>query len=289
MRLRRRWRDDGARRRRSARHGFRIDVRDCNWLLRFRSAGERAGSYPGDSAFMCKQCDLTRFSRRGLLTAGLATAAAAALPPLPAWAQSAAPAPNAISPDEALARLQQGNARYAANAPTNRDYAAGRVARAQGQYPFASIVSCADSRLAPELAFDQGPGELFVVRVAGNFINEDGLASLEYGAAVLGVPLIMVLGHSNCGAVDATIKAMNDGTTLPGHLPSLINAIRPAVEAAQATKAADLLREATAENVRRGVGYLQTAKPLLSDLVSAGKLKVVGAVYDINSGMVTAV
>ena len=120
---------------------------------------------------MCKQCDLMRFSRRGLLTAGLVTAAAAALPPLPAWAQSAAPAPNTIRPDEALARLQQGNARYAANAPANRDYAAGRVARAQAQYPFASVVDCADCRLAPELAFDQGPGELFVVRVAGNFIR----------------------------------------------------------------------------------------------------------------------
>jgi carbonic anhydrase len=238
---------------------------------------------------MCKQCDLMRFSRRGLLTAGLVTAAAAALPPLPAWAQSAAPAPNAISPDEALARLQQGNARYAANAPTNRDYAAGRVARAQAQYPFASIVSCADSRVAPELAFDQGPGDLFVVRVAGNFVNEDGLASLEYGSLVLGVPLIMVLGHSNCGAVNATIKAVKDGTTLPGHLPSLINAIRPAVLAAQAKNPADLLAEATAENVRLSVKTLLTAKPILSDLVSAGKLKVVGAVYDIATGKVTAV
>jgi carbonic anhydrase len=238
---------------------------------------------------MCKQCDLMRFSRRGLLTAGLVTAAAAALQPLPAWAQSAAPPPNAISPDEALARLQQGNARYAANAPTNRDYAAGRVARAQGQYPFASIVSCADSRLAPELAFDQGPGELFVVRVAGNFINEDGLASLEYGAAVLGVPFIMVLGHSKCGAVDATIKVVKDGTTLPGHLPSLTNAIRPAVIAAQAKQPADLLAEATAENVRLNVKSLLVAKPILSELVTAGKLKVAGAVYDIATGKVMPV
>jgi carbonic anhydrase len=237
--------------------------------------------------FMCKQCDLMRFSRRGLLTAGLMTAAAAALPPIPAWAQSAAP--NAISPDEALARLQQGNARYAANTPTNRDYAAGRVARAQAQYPFASIVSCADSRLAPELAFDQGPGELFVVRVAGNFINEDGLASLEYGAAVLGVPFIMVLGHSKCGAVDATIKVVKDGTTLPGHLPSLTNAIRPAVVAAQAKQPADLLAEATAENVRLNVKSLLVAKPILSELVASGKLKVAGAVYDIATGRVVPV
>jgi Carbonic anhydrase len=138
-------------------------------------------------------------------------------------------------------------------------------------------------------AFDQGPGDLFVVRVAGNFVNEDGLASLEYGSLVLGVPLIMVLGHSNCGAVNATIKAVKDGTTLPGHLPSLINAIRPAVLAAQAKNPADLLAEATAENVRLSVKTLLTAKPILSDLVSAGKLKVVGAVYDIATGKVTAV
>jgi carbonic anhydrase len=238
---------------------------------------------------MCTQCDLASLSRRRLLTAGLLTATAAALPSLPAWAQSAAPAPNAISPDEALARLQQGNARYAGNASTSRDYSVGRVARAQAQYPFAGIVSCADSRLAPELAFDQGPGELFVVRVAGNFVNEDGLASLEYGAMVLGVPLIMVLGHSSCGAVDATIKVVKDGSTLPGHLPSLINAIRPAVVAAQAKNPADLLAEATAENVRLNVTSLLSAKPILSDLVAGGKLKVVGAVYDIATGKVMPV
>ena len=228
-------------------------------------------------------------TRRGLFTVGLAATAAAALPSLPSWAQSAAPAPNAISPDAALQRLDEGNARYVANTRVNRDFSAGRAARASAQYPFASIVSCADSRVAPEFGFDQGPGDLFVVRVAGNFVDEDGLASLEYGATILGVPLIMVLGHSNCGAVNATIKVVKDGTTLPGHLPSLINAIRPAVVAAQANAPADLLAAATVENVRLNVKYLETAKPLLSDLVAAGKLKVVGAVYDIASGKVTSV
>jgi len=115
------------------------------------------------------------------------------------------------------------------------------------------------------------------------------VGAIEYGATILGVPLIMVLGHSNCGAVNATIKVVKEGTTLPGHLPSLINAIRPAVVAAQAKSPADLLVEATAENVRLNVKYLATAKPLLSDLVAAGKVKVVGAVYDIASGKVTAV
>jgi carbonic anhydrase len=234
---------------------------------------------------MCERCNFARFSRRGILTAGLL--AAAGLTPLPANSQLQPP--NAISPDEAIQRLQQGNARYAANAPANKDFSAGRVARAQAQYPFASIVSCADSRIAPELAFDQGPGEVFVVRVAGNFVNEDGLASLEYGAMVLGVPLIMVLGHSNCGAVDATIKVVKEGTSLPGHLPSLINAIRPAVVAAQAKNPSDLLVEATAENVRLQVKTLMSAKPILSDLVASQKLKVIGAVYDISSGKVMLV
>ncbi len=239
---------------------------------------------------MCEQCNKPNLSRRSLFGLGLAaTVAAAAFPSLPAWSQATSAAPGAVSPDEALKRLQQGNTRYAANASMNKDFSVGRAARASAQYPFASILSCADSRLSPELAFDQGLGDLFVVRVAGNFTNEDGLASLEYGAVVLGVPLILVLGHSNCGAVNATIKVVKEGTTLPGHLPSLINAIRPAVVAAEAKKPADLLAEATAENVRLNVQRLQTAKPLLADLVAAGKLKVAGAVYDIATGKVTAV
>src|SRR5947208_3178290 len=167
-------------------------------------------------SLMCTECAATRPSRRDLLTIAAATAVVATLPPLPTFAQSPAPAPNAISPDDALKRLQDGNARHAANSPTNKDYSAGRAARASAQYPFASIVSCADSRVAPELAFDQGPGDLFVVRLAGNFVNEDGLASLEYGAVVLNSPLIMVLGHSNCGAVNATIKTRQEGKTLAG-------------------------------------------------------------------------
>src|SRR5215213_9631609 len=125
---------------------------------------------------MCRQCDVTRFTRRGLFSLGLA-ATAAAMMPGPTWAQSA---PSPVSPDEAIRRLQEGNARYAANTSTNKDFSAGRMARANAQYPFASLVSCADSRVAPELAFDQGPGDLFVIRVAGNFVNEEGLASLAY-------------------------------------------------------------------------------------------------------------
>ncbi|MFG1396616.1 carbonic anhydrase [Roseixanthobacter pseudopolyaromaticivorans] len=245
---------------------------------------------------MCQKCIDNRLqpSRRHLLGAGLAMAGLAATVPLfgsSAFAQAAAPEaasapPNAISPDAALSRIMKGNARYAANTRINKDYSAGRMERARAQYPIAAILSCADSRVAPELAFDQGPGRLFVVRVAGNFVNDDGLASLEYGVKVLGVPLIMVLGHSGCGAVAATIKVIQDGTTLPGHLPELVGAMKPGIEAAIARKPKDLLVEATAENVRYNTRRLAEAKPIIGEMVGAGKVKVVGAVYDIATGKV---
>jgi carbonic anhydrase len=215
-------------------------------------------------------------------------AAAAALPASPLMMSSAA-AQEAPTPAEALKMLEDGNARYVANTAINRDFSVGRAERAKSQSPFASIVSCSDSRLAPEIVFDQGPGDLFIVRVAGNFVSEYGLASLEYGALVLGSPLVMVLGHSNCGAVSSAIKVVKDGTALPGHLPSLMDELKPAVEAAIAEKPADLLAAATIANVRQNVDYLRTAKPVLADLVAAGKVTVVGAVYDIPTGIVTAV
>lgn len=235
-------------------------------------------------------CDDHRLhlSRRHVLAAGAAAAWAGAIT-MPAAAQNAAPPPNAISPDAALKRLMDGNARYAANASNNKDFSAGRAARALSQYPFAAILSCADSRVAPELAFDEGPGELFVIRVAGNFVNNDGLASLEYGTKFLGIPLIMVLGHTNCGAIDATIKVLKDNAQLPGHLPELVGSIKPAVETAKKANAANLLNEAIAENVRHNVSRLRNAKPIVSDMVAGGKVKVVGGVYDLATGKVSLV
>jgi carbonic anhydrase len=242
---------------------------------------------------MCQDCLMPTATRRGLFLGAAAMAAAATLRPFEALAAEVAPSdsppPNAIPPAEALKRLQEGNARYTANVSTNKDFSAGRAARAQAQYPFASIVGCSDSRVAPELLFDQGPGELFVVRVAGNFVSEYGLATLEYGGIVLGAPLILVLGHSNCGAVKSAIKAVKDGTVFPGHLPALMSEIEPAVKAAMAKNPPDLLAEAIAENVRLNVKYLQTAHPVVTDLVAAGKLAIAGAVYDIATGKVSAV
>jgi carbonic anhydrase len=126
-----------------------------------------------------------------------------------------------MSCQEALRSLVTGNARYVANAPRVRDFSAGRAARVEIQAPFAAILSCADSRVAPELVFDGDPGDLFVVRLAGNVVNPDVLASLEYTVALLRTPLIVVLGHSGCGAVDAAIKVAKHGAELPGISRSL--------------------------------------------------------------------
>jgi carbonic anhydrase len=230
-------------------------------------------------------------SRRRALVAGLASATLAAVSLRDVFADQAStgPAPNAIAPADALARLLQGNARYAANAPVNKDYSAGRAVRVTAQYPIAAIVGCADSRVAPELAFDQGPGDLFVVRVAGNFVNDDGLASLEYGVKFLGVPLIVVLGHTHCGAVSAVVKAIEDGVSLPGHLPELVRAIRPAVEIARSHGHGNLIEDATIENVRLNANRLMVSKPLIGEYVKAGKVRVVGAIYDLASGTVGVV
>lgn len=226
---------------------------------------------------MCERC--VGLSRRGLLGA-LSAALLAGAGPAP---------PATLTGDEALHRLMQGNARYRANHLDVRDFAAGRAARVTTHRPVASILSCADARVGPEFVFDQGPGDLFVVRVAGNILEDEGLASLEYAAQFLSSPLVFVLGHSNCGAVDAAIKVVQDNAVLPGHLPELIDHVKPAVLAAQATHPANLLSAAITENVRRTVQAVTTAQPVVAPLVGSGKVKVAGGVYDIATGAVTLV
>jgi len=211
--------------------------------------------------------------------------ALAAAPPAP----GSAPPQNAITPADALKRIMEGNARYAANTPNERDFSVGRAARAEGQYPIAAILSCADSRVSPELAFDQAPGDLFVVRVAGNVVNTDLLASIEYGLQFLGARLIVVLGHSSCGAVEAAIKVVKDKAVLPGHLPELITALKPAVTIAQSEKSGDLLENATRENVKRQVARLKSSAPIVQKLYAGKNIDIVGGVYDIATGKVTLV
>ncbi len=200
--------------------------------------------------------------------------------------ESTPPIPdNAIDPSEALDRLKAGNARYVSGESDRKPFAATREALAGGQNPYAAILGCADSRVAPELAFDEGRGDLFVVRLAGNFVNTDGLASMEFGVAVLGTPLIVVLGHDSCGAVKAAIDVVTEDTELPGHLPGLAESIRPAVEMAQ-QESGDLLVNSTRDNVVLAVENLTESSPILKEAVDAGKLKVVGAVYHLEDGKV---
>jgi carbonic anhydrase len=234
---------------------------------------------------MCNVC----LSRRRLFAGVGGLASIAAIGAMTTATASAQPARAAETPDAALARLMEGNARYASGKTSERDYSVGRVARSQGQAPFAAILGCADSRVAPELAFDQGPGELFVVRVAGNFVTPDGLGSLEFGAAVLGTKVIMVLGHTSCGAVNATVDALQKGNTLPGHIADLVRALKPGIEPVLKTPGPDLQQRAMIANVQANVRRLQTEKPILGDMVAAGKLKVVGAYYDLPTGKVMMV
>jgi len=213
------------------------------------------------------------------VAAGAASAGAAV-------AQPAATPPTSMTPEAALARLREGNARYAANAPRQRDFSAGRVARASGQWPFAAVLGCADSRVAPELAFDQDPGDLFVVRVAGNFLTREGLGSLEYGAAVLGTKVILVLGHSSCGAVDATIASLRTPQALPGHVGELVAAMKPGIEPALAGNPAEVAARAVEANVRYTMTRLLESGPVLPEMVAKGQLRIAGGVYELSTGAV---
>lgn len=239
---------------------------------------------------MCELCHpkLPALSRRHLMLGAGAAVAASALARSRAWAAEPPPegAPNAITPEAALERLVQGNARYAANATQERDFSAGRAARASAQFPIAAILSCSDSRVVPDLVFDQSPGDLFVVRLAGNFLDDDGLASLEYAVKFLNAPLLMVLGHTNCGAVAAAIKVVMERAELPGHLPELIDSIKPAVIAAHDRHPADLLAAAIEENVKLNVKRMHDDEPILSEALAAKKIATAGGVYDIATGKV---
>ena len=231
-----------------------------------------------------------RTSRRGFLgfvgaaAAGFALASSAFAKETKQTKPSPKPQ-NDIPPDAALERLMKGNARYVKGVSRRHDFKAEREALVGGQNPYAGILSCADSRIAPEYAFDSGRGDLFVCRVAGNFANDDTIASLEYAVAVLNAPLFMVLGHEACGAVDATIKSLKDNTTLPGHLPSLVSNLAPAVNAVK-DKPGDLLANATRQNVIDNVAKFKAATPILSAAVEQGKLKIVGGIYRLGDGKV---
>jgi carbonic anhydrase len=188
-----------------------------------------------------------------------------------------------ITPPIALEQLKKGNARFVSNATKRRDWSAKVVATASGQFPFAAVLGCMDSRAPVEIIFDQGIGDVFGVRVAGNVVNDDELGSLEY-AVTVGTKLIVVLGHTSCGAVKGAI----DDAQL-GHLTGLLAKIHPAVEAAHCSNAKDeaCVTKVAEMNVRQSMKEIRERSPYLAKLLDEKKVGLVGAMYDVSTGKVT--
>ena len=203
------------------------------------------------------------------------------------FAQAADPAhPDqpSVAPAEAISKLKEGNGRYTSGSLQHPGQTTERRTElAKTQHPFAGIVSCSDSRVPPEIVFDQGLGDLFVVRVAGNVINDEGLGSIEYTVDHLGTRLILVLGHQRCGAVDAARETIAAKGKAPGHIQSLVTAIKPAVEAT----AKDDLETTVKANVKNVVKALRSSTPILKAKVDSGEIQVIGGYYSLDTGAVT--
>lgn len=181
-----------------------------------------------------------------------------------------------------LERLIQGNQRYVTSTTVcHEDWTAKRSALLENQQPFAVIVACSDSRVPPEIIFDQSLGDLFVIRVAGNVVDDFAVGSIEYGVNVLGANLVLVLGHSNCGAVNAALKGMK----FDNHIQEVVNAIQPAIAATKG-ESRDLLEKAIKANVKIVEEKLKSSKPLLAKLLEKGTLHITGAYYHLESGKV---
>jgi carbonic anhydrase len=216
---------------------------------------------------------MPRLSRRLLLAAGIAAGIGAGL-------SSRAEAQSTISPDEAIALLIAGNRRFVEKRMVSPDENLAMLQQntAEEQEPFAAVLSCADSRVPVELVFDQGIGHVFVTRVAGNIASSDMIASLEYGVAVLGTRAILVLGHSDCGAVKAAIA----GKEAPGQISGLYPYLRPAVDWGGLDLEATIRANASIQ-----ARLLATASPVISEAIVKGTLKVVAGYYDITTGVVS--
>jgi len=217
-----------------------------------------------------------RFLRMGVTGAAASLVASSVELTLPTLAQ----AQSALSPEAALTELMDGNKRFTAGRLTHheQDLVILRQHNIDKQEPFAAVLSCADSRVPVELLFDQSIGHIFVTRVAGNVVTPEIIASLEYGATVLGTKVILVMGHAGCGAVKATIQ----GKPVPGQISALFPHIQPAVD-----QAGPNLEAATKANARIQAALLREASPVISGLVKEAKLKVVSGYYDLDTGAVT--
>ena len=191
-----------------------------------------------------------------------------------------------MTPDEVLALLREGNRQFLGGAPVRPQLtgAERRAALAHEQRPFCVLVGCSDSRVAPELLFGRGLGELFIVRNAGNVVDLAAMGSIEYGVAVLGAPLVVVLGHERCGAVQAAVRVVEEDATYPGSIGQMIEPILPAVIRARREGTADLVDRSVKYNVMRIVERLRTTEQMLQEPQRQGRLKIVGALYDLDDG-----
>jgi carbonic anhydrase len=252
---------------------------------------------------MCKACDdhaksvtssetSPRASRRNVLfgaAAGVTALAAISLTTGRSGQAFAAgdAAKTALTPDQALAALKEGNARYVSSPQScSMDLSKQRESTAASQAPWAIIVSCADSRVPPELLFGGlGIGQLFVARNAGNVVDTVTLGTIEYGAGVLGAPLIVVLGHEKCGAAAAACEVVTKKTVFPGSIGQMIEPIIPAALSVQG-QPGDFVDNTIIESAKRTVRRLSGTGPIIGDLVKAGKLKIVSARYDLKTGQV---
>ncbi len=240
-----------------------------------------------------KNINLTR--RRFAQFAGISAAGAIATAcaptafttAVPTVAPTRTPEPPITNGDEALQRLMRGNQRFVAELALNPSQTrARREQTAGGQMPFAIILGCSDSRVTPEYVFDQGIGDLFVVRVAGNVFDDNvALGSIEYAVEHFHSPLLLVLGHEKCGAVEATIETLDQTEPLPGKIGEIVKLIRPAAEQTKG-QAGDWLDHAVRANVLHVVEQLKKAAPFISKLQADGTLKIVGAYYALKTGAV---
>jgi carbonic anhydrase len=188
----------------------------------------------------------------------------------------------AVSPDTALARLVDGNERFVAGTTTHPDQSVERRTElAGGQQPFAIVLTCSDSRVPPELIFDQGIGDLFVIRNAGNLLDDHVIGSIEYAVEHLHTTLVVVLGHTKCGAVSAAVA----GGEVPGHLKSIVDSLESAVAMAK-KKPGDAVDNAVRINARLSAAALAQTGPIIGEAVTAGQVKIVAARYDIATGQV---
>ncbi len=237
---------------------------------------------------MCGHCAAEGVDRRSFLKFGAAALAGAALVGASGSARAAAGEPTALSPDEALAALKSGNLRYVGQPELcSIDLAEQRTSAATHQAPWATVISCADSRVPPELIFGgHGIGELFVARNAGNLVDTGTLGTIEYGAAVLGSPLIVVLAHSSCGAVKAACDVVTENATYPGAIGPMIEPILPAALAVRG-EPGDFVNNTAKASAKRTAARLTSTSTLIGGLVGSGKLKIAAAIYDLETGVVS--